>query len=850
MSTSDSDIPSPPESVEAINIEDEMRQSYLDYAMSVIIGRALPDVRDGLKPVHRRILYAMQDLGNVYNRAYKKSARVVGDVIGKYHPHGDSAVYDTMVRMAQDFSMRHELVDGQGNFGSVDGDRAAAMRYTEVRMTKLTSEMLADIDKETVDFGPNYDDSLVEPLVLPARVPNLIVNGSSGIAVGMATNIPPHNLGEIIEATIALAKDSALPLEALLKIVPGPDFPTGGIVYGAKALPQAYKTGKGIIKVRGRAEIQDWKKDRERIIITELPFQVNKAKLVEKAAELVNEKRIEDISDIRDESNRDGMRVVIELKRDANSEVILNQLYSLTQLQTSFGFNMLAIVNGQPQLLGLKAILQYFIDHRREVVTRRTHFELREARKRFNVVYGLLAAIDAIDRVIEIIRASKDQAQAKADLMAEHFPMSQALKTLTTELVTFEYETAKAALANSYMQMNERQAQAILDMRLARLTGLERDKLAKEAGDLRDTIVRLLEILGSDTRLLEVVVGELQAIRDEYADERRTELVADIQHMSIEDLVADEEVIVTVSHLGYIKRVNVDTYRAQRRGGKGISAAKTRDQDFVENIFVASTHSYVLAFSSAGKVYWLKVHEIPQASRQARGKPLVNLIKVGKGEKITAVLPVREFNEGQFLVFATRNGYIKKTDLMAFAKPRPSGLIALTIDDSDQLINVRLTEGDSEVLIATKQGMAIRFSEADVRPMGRSARGVKAINLKKAGDGVVGMVILDDKVSSILTVTTKGYGKRTEVGEYRTQSRGGSGIINCKLTDRNGAVAAVCAAEEEDQLMVVTDKGMMIRTRVEQISTLGRSTQGVRVLNVAGGENVSSVARMMEADES
>ncbi len=840
----------PNEEHEPINIEDEMRNAYLDYAMSVIIGRALPDVRDGLKPVHRRVLYAMHQLSNTFNRPYKKSARVVGDVIGKFHPHGDAAVYETIVRMAQDFSMRHLLIDGQGNFGSVDGDPPAAMRYTEIRMTRLAGEMLADIDKETVDFVPNYDGNELEPSVLPTRFPNLLINGSAGIAVGMATNIPPHNLGEVIDATIALARDASLTVKDLMQHIPAPDFPTAGIIYGTGQLQQAYETGRGVIKIRGKAEVEEWKRDRERIIITELPYQVNKQALIERIADGVRDKKYEGISDIRDESSREGMRVVIELKRDVSGEIILNQLYRNTALQSSFGINMVAIVKGQPRVLGLKELLENFIDHRREVVTRRSRYELREANKRFNVVFGLLAAIDSIDRVIEIIRGAPDSPTAKQRLMEEELPMSAPFKAFCERLVTFDYDVGATAMKQGFVKLNEAQAQAILDMRLARLTGLAREELEGEADELRQTIERLLAILASDELLLNVIIEELEEVKERYADPRRTEITHDAKEMSVEDLIADEEMVVTVSHNGYVKRNPTTMYRAQRRGGRGKTAASTRDEDFVESIFVASTHSYVLVFTDTGRIYWLKVHEIPQASRAARGKPIVNLINIEKGEKVAAVLPVRTFDEEGYVVFVTTNGYIKKTELQAFSNPRPSGLIALTIDDGDSLIRVGLTSGDNELLIATRMGMAIRFKEEDVRPMGRTARGVRALNLKKDGDAVVGMAILDDEELQILTLSERGYGKRTPLDDYRVQGRGGSGIINMKLSSRTGEVASARAVTENDEIMVVTNRGMMIRTAVNQISSMSRSTQGVRVITMSDEEEkVASVARIAESDD-
>jgi DNA gyrase subunit A len=841
-----SDETSTPLGTTPIAIEDEMRASYLDYAMSVIIGRALPDVRDGLKPVHRRVLFAMHDLANSHNRAHKKSARIVGDVIGKYHPHGDQAVYDALVRMAQDFSMRHMLIDGQGNFGSVDGDPPAAMRYTEIRMAKISSEILADIDKETVDFIPNYDDSLSEPTVMPTRVPNLLINGGSGIAVGMATNIPPHNLSEVINGTIALVENKDLTTKELMQYIPGPDFPTGGIVYGTGPLLKAYETGRGIIKVRGRANIEEGKK-RDRIIITEIPYQVNKTSLIERLAGHVRDKKIEGIRDIRDESNRKGMRIVIELKKDASGDIVLNQLYAHTALQSSFGYNLLAIVNGQPKVLSLKEILKNFIDHRREVVTRRSLFELREAEKRFNVVFGLLVAIDSLDRVIEIIRAAKDTNTAKQGLMNEKLQITPAFKTFCGTVLTFKYDSGESALERGYVLLNERQAQAILDMRLARLTGLEREKLNQEALSLRGVITDLSGILASETRLKDVIINELKAIQESYTDERRSELVQHAGQFVAEDLIVDEDVVVTISHMGYVKRNPIDLYRAQRRGGRGKTAATTRDEDFVENVFVASTHSYVLIFTDQGKVYWLKVHEIPQAGRTSRGKPIINLLRTGKNEKIAAVLPVKEFSEGLFVSMVSAKGYIKKTDLMVFSSPRPSGLIALTIEDNDALIGVSLTNGEQDVLIATRMGQAIRFSEKDVRPMGRTARGVRALNLKKDGDAVVGKIILDDPSKQILTVSELGYGKRTSQEEYRTQGRGGSGIINCKLTSRNGPVISVCSVGEEDEIMIISDRGMMIRMPVNQISSMGRSTQGVRLINMRPGEKIASIAPIIES---
>ena len=849
---SDTDTPQPPapprgERQLPVNIEDEMRASYLDYAMSVIIGRALPDVRDGLKPVHRRVLFAMQELGNSYNRAYKKSARIVGDVIGKYHPHGDQAVYDSLVRMAQPFSLRHLLVDGQGNFGSVDGDRAAAMRYTEVRMARLAGEMLADIDRETVDFVPNYDESLREPEVLPARFPNLLVNGSSGIAVGMATNIPPHNLSEVLNACVLLAHNPEATIDELMAQLPGPDFPTGGVLYGASGLRRAYESGRGVVRVRGRATVEDGPRN-ERIVVTEIPYQVNKTTLIEKIADLVREKRVEGISDIRDESDRDGMRIVIELKRDANGEVLLNQLYSNTALESSFGINMLAIVGGQPRVLGLRALLGHFLSHRRDVVTRRSRFELREARKRFDVVFGLLAAIDSIDTIIGLIRAAGDQKEAKASLQAQSLPVSASFVQLCESLSGPLLADASQVVREREWTLNDAQAQAILEMRLSRLTGLERDKLSEEATALAATIARLDIILRDRSQLLRVVIEELEAIRTAYAEPRRTELVEDARNISLEDLIADEPMVVTVSHLGYVKRNPVHLYGAQNRGGRGKTAATTRDEDFVANMFVANTHTYVLVFTDRGKVYWLKVHEIPQAGRSSRGKPIVNLIRTEPGERIAAVLPVRTFAPDQFIVMATAQGVVKKTDLMSFSNPRSAGLLALSIDDGDRLIGVDITDGSREILVATREGLSVRFPEAQVRPMGRTARGVRAITLKREGDAVVGMVICGPGCEELLTVCDNGYGKRSRLSEYRVQSRGGSGIKNIRTSERNGMVAGITAVATSDEIMLVTNRGMMIRFLASQLSLLGRDTQGVRVMSLGDGEVVTSVARIAEAD--
>ncbi|MEO6025442.1 MAG: DNA gyrase subunit A [Candidatus Binatia bacterium] len=800
-----------------VNIEDEMRQSYMDYAMSVIIRRALPDVRDGLKPVHRRILYAMYDLGNEWNRAYKKSARVVGDVIGKYHPHGDSAVYDAIVRMAQDFSMRYPLIDGQGNFGSVDGDSAAAMRYTEIRMARIASELLADLDKETVEFAPNYDETLKEPRVMPAKIPNLLVNGSSGIAVGMTTNIPPHNLNEVADATIALIERPEITVAELMQFVPGPDFPTAGFIHGRSAIREAYETGKGVLQCRARAHTEvDKKSGRTSIIVTEIPFQVNKARLLERIAELVNEKRIEGISDLRDESDRQGMRIVVDLKRDAVHEIVLNQLYKLTPMQESFGMIMLAIVENRPRLLSLKEMLQHFVAHRVEVVTRRTLFDLRKAEERLHILEGLKIALDNLDAVIQLIRKAPNPATAKEGLIA-----------------TFG--------------LSELQAQAILDMRLQRLTGLERDKILEEHREVVAAIAQLRAILADEREVMKIIVGELREVKTMYGDTRRTAIVEEIGDISIEDMIADEDMAVTISHEGYIKRNPVSLYRAQRRGGKGKIGTTTREEDFVEHLFIASTHSYILFFTTVGKVYWIKVHEVPQAGRAARGKAIVNLLELRPDEKISAFLPVREFRENHFVLFATKQGVVKKTDLMAYANPRPSGIIAIGLDTGDEVIAVKLTDGSQEVILTTRDGQAIRFREEDVRSMGRGAGGVKGVTLE-GSDEVVSLEILSPG-TSVLTVAENGYGKRTDIAEYRLQSRGGKGIITMKATDRTGRVIGVQQVTDEDNLMLVTSIGKIIRMRVGDIRVIGRNTQGVRLIDIEEGERVVSLARLAEAEE-
>lgn len=828
----------------SVNIEDEMKKSYMDYAMSVIIGRALPDVRDGLKPVHRRCLFAMYDMGNDYNKPYKKSARVVGDVIGKYHPHGDSAVYDTIVRMAQDFSLRYPLVDGQGNFGSVDGDSPAAMRYTEIRMKQLAHELLADLDKETVENGPNYDGSLEEPLVLPAKFPNLLVNGSSGIAVGMATNIPPHNLGEVIDGIIAVIQHPEITMEELMEHIPGPDFPTSGFIYGSEAIVSAYRTGRGIIQMRARAVFEASKKgDRQAIIVTEIPYQVNKANLITKIAELVREKKLEGISDLRDESDREGMRIVIELKKDESPEVILNQLYKHTQMQTSFGINNLAIVNGRPKLLSLREFIDHFIDHRKEIVTRRTIFDLKKAEARAHILEGLKIALDHLDAVIKLIRAAKSPEQAKQWLMAGYFSIPEVLQRLDVDGTVEGGEYLPA------VQLSALQAQAILDMRLHRLTGLERDKIVQEYTDILKYIDRLKEILASETEILNIITGELREIRDKFADKRRTEIVGRTAEITLEDTIEDEDMVVTVSHTGYIKRSPVALYRAQRRGGKGKSGMKTKEEDFVEQLFIASTKDYLLFFTDAGRVYWLKVYEIPEGSRTTKGKAIVNLLNLAAGEKITTIMPVKEFVEELYTIMATKNGVIKKTPLLEYSHPRTGGIRAVNLDEGDKLIAVALTDGRQDVLLATMNGKSIRFKESDVRTVGRVSRGVRGMTLED-DDVVIGMEILDETVgSTIFTVTENGFGKRTALTEYRCQSRGGKGVITIKTTERNGCVVAIKQVNDDIDLMLITDQGKILRVPAAGFSVIGRNTQGVRLMVTEDDERIVAVAKLAEKDE-
>ncbi len=826
----------------AVNIEDEMKRSYMDYAMSVIIGRALPDVRDGLKPVHRRCLYAMYDMGNDYNKPYKKSARVVGDVIGKYHPHGDTAAYDTIVRMAQDFSLRYMLVQGQGNFGSVDGDRAAAMRYTEIRLRQLTHELLADLDKETVTMAPNYNEEMLEPTVLPSKFPNLLVNGSTGIAVGMATNIPPHNLIEVIDGIIATIHNPEITFDELLALVPGPDFPTGATIYGRQGIYDAYTTGRGIIQIRAKAHVEAAKKsERQSIIITELPYQVNKARLIEKIAELVKEKKIEGITEIRDESDREGMRIVIEVKRDENAEVLLNQLYKQTQMQTSFGIIMLAIVHNRPRVLTLRQMMDCFVEHRCEVVTRRTNFELKKALARAHILEGLKIALDWLDAVIEMIRESKTPPEAKQGLMEGKFADPEFLTRLNLPRpVGFE----------SSVQLTDIQAQAILEMRLQRLTGLERDKIVSEYEEIMKFIARLREILASDTEILKIIVGELTEIRDRFGDKRRSEIADQTADISLEDTIEDEEMVVTISHTGYIKRSAVDLYRSQRRGGKGKTGMKTKEEDFVEQLFIASTKDYLLCFTDAGRMYWIKVYEIPEGSRTTKGKAVVNLVNVAMDEKITTILPVKEFSEDTYLFMATRNGVVKKTPLIEYSNVRVGGIIAVKLDEGDKLIGVALTDGKKDIFLASRNGKAIRFNEEDARSMGRVTRGVRGMNLNK-DDHVIGMEIVDNEAvgSTIFTVCENGYGKRTDLDEYRDQTRGGKGIITIKTTDRNGSVVNVMQVADDHDLMVITDNGKILRVPVSGFSVIGRNTQGVRLITTEEKEKVVAVARLAEKEE-
>jgi DNA gyrase subunit A len=838
----------------AIAIEDELRTSYLEYAMSVIIGRAIPDVRDGLKPVHRRILFAMHEMRLNWNQPYRKSARVVGEVLGKYHPHGDAAVYDALVRMAQPFSMRYPLVDGQGNFGSVDGDSPAAMRYTESRMARLASELLADIDKETVEFGPNFDDSEREPVVLPSRVPNLLVNGSAGIAVGMATNVAPHNLREVVDATIRLIENPEITIDELMLDDPsnnrlgikGPDFPTAGFVHGITGIRQALHTGRGRIVMRARTHNEPipGKSEREQIVVTELPYMVNKAELIKKIAQLVREKRVEGIGDLRDESDRDGMRIVIELKRDAEPQLVLNQLYQMTALQSTFGANNLAIVGNHPRLLNLKEMLTYFIEHRREVVTRRTRYELREAEAQREIVEGLGMAVTEVDLVIKTIRAARDPDDARRDLMALRLTGLEAFVRRAGRPQS-EIDAAKAR--GDYF-LSERQAKAILEMRLSRLTGLEQEKLAAEYGELCDTIARLKTILGSDVELMLVIVRELDEIRERYGDDRRTEIVADAADISIQDLVSNEDVVVTVSHAGYIKRVPVSEYRAQVRGGRGKRAMETRDEDFVEQIFIPNNHDHVLYFSDKGIAYLKKVYEIPEASRTSRGRAIVNFVGMDAGDRVAAIVPLKEFKDGDFLLTCTKSGTVKRTPLSAYSNIRQTGIIAVGLAPGDALLSAKVVQEGQDVILGTARGMSIRFHISDVRAMGRDARGVRGIELRE-GDRVIGMDVIQSDEQQVLTVSANGYGKRTPITEWRVQGRGGIGIIAMDASERNGEVVNLCLVTTTEQIMCITNGGQIIRTEVSQVREVGRNTQGVRVMSLGESERVVDVAKLAERDE-
>ncbi|TRN26241.1 DNA topoisomerase (ATP-hydrolyzing) subunit A [Vibrio furnissii] len=834
-----------------VNIEDELRGSYLDYAMSVIVGRALPDVRDGLKPVHRRVLFAMNVLGNDWNKAYKKSARVVGDVIGKYHPHGDIAVYDTIVRMAQPFSLRYMLVDGQGNFGSIDGDSAAAMRYTEVRMAKIAHELLADLDKETVDYVPNYDGTEQIPAVLPTKIPNLLVNGASGIAVGMATNIPPHNLTEVIDGCLAFIDNESITIDELMDYIPGPDFPTAALISGRKGIVDAYKTGRGKIYMRSKAEIEADKHGKETIIVTEIPYQVNKARLIEKIAELVKDKKVEGISALRDESDKDGMRIVIECKRDAVGEVVLNNLYANTQLQTTFGINMVALDNGQPKLFNLKDMLKCFVDHRREVVTRRTIFELRKARERAHILEGLALALANIDDIIDLIRKASTPAEAKAGLVARGWALGNVaamLERAGTDAARPEWLEPQYGIRDGQYFLTEQQAQAILDLRLHKLTGLEHEKILDEYKQLLEEIAELMHILASTERLMEVIREELQAVRDGYGDARRTEITAASHDIDLEELIAREDVVVTLSHEGYVKYQLLSDYEAQRRGGKGKSATRMKDEDYIERLLVANTHDNILCFSTRGKTYRMKVYQLPLASRTARGKPIVNLLPLEDNERITAILPVTEFSDDKFIFMATGDGTVKKTSLDQFSNVRSNGLIAVNLRDDDSLIGVDITNGDSEIMLFSKSGKVVRFNEDQVRAMGRTASGVRGMKLME-GDQVVSLIVPKTD-GDILTVTENGYGKRTVLAEYPAKSRATQGVVSIKVSERNGRVVGAVQADEGDEFMMITNAGTLVRTRVAEVSQVGRNTQGVTLIRTSEDEQVVGLQRIEEIEES
>ena len=837
-----------------VSLEEEMRKSYLDYAMSVIIGRALPDVRDGLKPVHRRVLFAMHELSNDWNKAYKKSARIVGDVIGKYHPHGDTAVYDTIVRMAQHFSLRYMLVDGQGNFGSVDGDNAAAMRYTEIRMAKIANELLADLEKETVDFGPNYDGSEHEPLVFPSRIPNLLINGSSGIAVGMATNIPPHNLGEVVSACLALLKNPDLDIEQLIEYVPAPDFPTAGYIYGLSGVKEGYRTGRGRVIMRARTHFEDiGKGERQAIVIDELPYQVNKANLLIKVSELVREKRLEGISEIRDESDKSGMRAVIELKRGENAEVILNKLYKATQLQDSFGINMVAIIDGQPKLLNLKQILDAFLRHRREVVTRRNIFELRKARERGHILEGLAVALSNVDEIIALIKAAPTPADAKRALMGRSWHSSLVEDMVSRvsdgsrpESLLPEFGLVGTGKSRGYY-FSAAQTQAILELRLQRLTGLEQDKIVGEYRDVMDKIADLLDILAKPERVTQIINEELTAVKKQFGDKRRSEIITHTQDMSMEDLIAPEDVVVTLSHGGYMKAQKLDEYRAQKRGGRGKQATATKEDDFIDNLFIANTHDYILCFSNRGSVYWLKVYTVPQGSRISRGKPIVNLLQLADGEQINAILPVSEFVADRYVFFATTNGTVKKTSLIDFSRPMKRGIIAIKLDEDDHLVGVAITDGKHDVMLFSNAGKAVRFDENDVRPTGRASRGVRGMKLG-AKQKVISLLVAEDEDQSVLTATENGYGKRSPIGEYTRHGRATQGMIAIKTSARNGKVVAATLVKMEDEIMLIGTSGVLIRTRVKEIREMGRTAQGVTLMNVEKGEKLAGLSRIAEAE--
>ncbi|HHW4706456.1 TPA: DNA gyrase subunit A [Legionella pneumophila] len=835
-----------------VNIEDELKQSYLDYAMSVIVGRALPDVRDGLKPVHRRVLFAMSELGNDWNKPYKKSARVVGDVIGKYHPHGDTAVYDTIVRMAQPFSMRYMLIDGQGNFGSADGDAPAAMRYTEVRMSKVAHALLADLDKETVDFSPNYDETEFAPVVLPSRIPNLLVNGSSGIAVGMATNIPPHNLTEVINACIALVDEPDTSLEDLMEIIPGPDFPTAAIINGRAGIIEGYRTGKGRVVIRARTEIEtDESSGRQSIIIQELPYQVNKARLIERIAELVRDKKIEGISGLRDESDKQGMRVVIELKRNEVADVVLNNLFAHTQMQNVFGINMVALVDGQPRTLNLKQILEYFIKHRREVVTRRTIFELKKARSRAHLLEGLGIALANIDEMIALIKQSPTPQDAKNALLSRIWQpglVKAMLEKAGSNASRPDDLTDEYGLHENGYKLSEAQAQAILELRLHRLTALEQDKIINEFEELLSLIKELLDILASPERLMQVIRDELIEIKSQFGDERRTEITASQEDLTIEDLITEEDVVVTLSHQGYVKYQPITAYQAQRRGGKGKSATHVKDEDFVERLVIASTHDTLLCFSNHGKLYWLKAYQLPQASRTSRGRPIINILPLAEGEEINAMLPVREYKDGSYVFMATKKGTVKKVPLNAFSRPRSNGIIAVDLEEDDSLVGVDITDGTRDIMLFTDAGKVIRFDENKVRPMGRTARGVRGIRVEK-DQAVKSLVVVDPNGGTILTATENGYGKRTHIDEYRVSGRGGQGVISIQVTERNGKVVRSLQVTDNDEAMLITDKGTLVRFKVNELSVIGRNTQGVRLINVSSGETVVGMQKIVDLGE-